>query len=435
MDLNLKSFQSNLPKTDFLKLPKILVAVSGGIDSMVLVDLFLQTGLPFSMAHANFQLREKDSDLDEQFLQEFAQQHGISIFVKRFDVKSYKSSGNYSTQMAARNLRYDWFEELKVEHHFDWICTAHHLNDSLETFLINLSRGTGLDGLVGISSDAEHILRPLHNFSKESILKYAKTNSIQWREDASNSSTDYIRNKIRHEIFPKLTEIHPEFLQNFQRSIEHLSDQNLILKYHFQSVSNDLFKSKDEQIFISIERLKDLHPFTTYLFHLFQPFGFEHPFEIQKLMDSNENGEIQSKTHRLIKNRQELILVKKGEHDFPNEIELDQDQILEKPLYLRFSKTKEKPFDSAESLDLDKVEFPLRLRRQKTGDSFFPIGMKGSKKISKFFKDEKLSKLEKESTWLLVDKEDRILYVVGKRLDDRFKITENTHNFLNIYLC
>lgn len=435
MELTLKNFQSNLPKTDFQSSPKILVAVSGGIDSMVLVDLLLQSGLPFSMAHANFQLREKDSDLDEKFVHEFAQQHCIPFFVKRFDVKSYKSSGNYSTQMAARNLRYIWFEELRQKHQFEWIFTAHHLNDSLETFLINLSRGTGLDGLVGISSNTQNILRPMRHFPKESILNYAKKNSIQWREDASNSSTDYTRNKIRHEIFPKLTEIHPEFVQNFQRSIEHLSDQNLILKNHFQNVSDDVFKLKDEQFFISIEKLKDLHPLSTYLFHLFQPFGLVHPFEIQKLMNSSENGEIQSKTYRLIKNRQELILVKNLENDFPNEIELDQDQILEKPLYLRFSKTKENPFDSAESLDLDKVEFPLRLRKPKTGDSFFPIGMKGSKKISKFFKDEKLSKLEKESTWLLVDNEDRILYVVGKRLDDRFKITENTHNFLNIYLC
>lgn len=435
MKLNPKNFQENLTRLELTENPKILVAVSGGIDSMVLVDILEKLKFTFSIAHCNFQLRGEGSNLDAEFLKNYANQREIEIFIQEFDVKSYKESGNFSTQMAARNLRYDWFLKLKNQHSFDCSMTAHHLNDSLETFLINLSRGTGINGLKGIQSDQRGLIRPLLPFSKSAILSYAQENNIQWREDVSNSSTDYVRNKIRHEIEPHLNEIHPNFLENFYQSLAYLHSEAQMLENHLDQLKKEIWKEENGTIYVSIDELKKLKPLSSYLHHLFHPFGFAHPKEIEKLLKAQNNSEITSSTHRLIKNEPNIWLKKKQEVGLYNEIELDQEQILEKPLYLRFSKSEQRDFNSSEAIDYDKIKWPLRLRKRRTGEIFFPIGMKGSKKISKFFKDEKYSKLEKEEAWLLVDDADRIVYVIGKRLDERFKITENTHTILNIYLC
>jgi tRNA(Ile)-lysidine synthase len=435
MKLNLNQFRKEIALFNLPPHAKYLVAVSGGIDSMVLVDLLLEAKIPFSIAHCNFQLRGKDSDEDENFIHRFADQRNIEFFVKQFDVEAFKKSGNYSTQMAARDLRYAWFQELKEEFHFDYLLTAHHLNDSLETFLINLSRGTGIDGLKGITSKNGWVLRPLHSFSKKSIKEYADQNSIKWREDISNSGNDYVRNKIRHQIEPTLKEIHPEFMNNFHETLRILHHQSQMLHRHVEDLKKNLIQQEGNHQYVLIDDLADLNPLRSYLYHLFQPFGFMYPYEIEKLIYSKENGEILSKTHRLIKDRKRFILKEREENEFPHEIEIDQDQILEKPLYLRFSKTEEREVNSTESVDFDTIKFPLKLRKWKAGDYFYPIGMQGGKKLSKYFKDEKFSKLEKEEAWLLVDADDNIVYVMGKRIDDRYKITENTHKFLNIYLC
>src|SRR5690606_7370339 len=219
---------------------QLLVAVSGGVDSMVLCDLLLKSKLNFSVAHCNFQLRGKESDEDEKFVRNFCSQNQIPVFIKKFEVKKFKNSGNFSTQMAARELRYRWFEELISVQKFDYLLTAHHLNDALETFLINLSRGTGMKGLTGMNSDKIH--RPLLSYSKAEILSYAKNNNLKWREDSSNQTSDYVRNKIRHEIYPVLEEIHPQFLENFSKSIQFLHEENQILENHLKNIQNQLFK-------------------------------------------------------------------------------------------------------------------------------------------------------------------------------------------------
>ncbi|MFA7686489.1 MAG: tRNA lysidine(34) synthetase TilS [Moheibacter sp.] len=412
-----------------------LLAVSGGVDSMVLCDLFLKNNLDFSVAHCNFQLRVKDSDEDEEFVKQYCIQNKIKFFRKKFDVKAYKSSGNHSTQMAARDLRYAWFRELMAENDFDFLVTAHHLNDALETFFINLSRGTGIKGLIGIPLNQNQIIRPLYNISKESIFQYAEAYSIKWREDISNNSDDYVRNKIRNQIVPVLNEIHPEFLQNFQQTIQLLNEEKDLIQNHIEKLREELFVLRDKNYTISIEKLNQLQPLSSSLFHIFSKFGFNHPAEITKLMNAAEGSEINSENYRLIKNREALILAKKPEIEASAEFMVEEGKLIQKPLNLKLLKSAERDLSATETLDYEKIIFPIRLRKPKTGEVFFPFGMKGSKKLSKFLKDEKLSKLEKENIWLLVDDEDRILYVAGKRIDDRFKITEHTHKFLNIYLC
>lgn len=414
---------------------RLLVAVSGGVDSMVLCDLLLKTEYDFSIAHCNFQLRKQDSDNDEKFVVQYCKKNNLTHYTKKFNVKEFKQSGNYSTQMAARNLRYLWFQELIHEYEFDFLLTAHHLNDSLETFLINLSRGTGIDGLTGIKSKSQNVLRPLLSYSKEEILKYANDNNLLWREDRSNSSIDYTRNKIRHKITPILNEIHPNFLENFAQTIQNLNDYKSITDNYIDSIWEKLSTEKNNIISIQIEQLKDLKPLSVHLFHLFKDFKFTHPYEIEKLINSSNNGEIRSETHRLIKNRTELHLVRINENKVPDEINLEEDKIIEKPLYLRIEKSEVKDSVASETLDFEKIEFPLRIRKVKVGDTFTPLGMKGKKKLLKFFKDEKYSKLEKENAWLLVDAKDKILYLIGKRIAEPFKCTEHTHKYLNIYLC
>lgn len=427
-------FQSNLKPLEPQNF-RFLLAVSGGIDSMVLCDLFLKSNLNFAIAHCNFQLRANDSDLDEEFVRNYCIQNQIEFYSEKFNVKEYKQSGNYSTQMAARDLRYAWFRKLMKENEFDFLVTAHHLNDTLETFLINLSRGSGINGLTGIQFQKNKIVRPLFNVFKQSILKYAELNEIQWREDSSNATIDYVRNKIRHQITPILNEIHPEFLINFSKSIQLLKDDKELIQSHIKILSEEILNLENENYLISIEKLNQLKPLHSYLFHLFSKFGFMHPIEIEKLMNANEGSEINSDEFRLIKNREKLILSKLTKINTSEEFIVEEGKLLQKPLNLKLSKSEVRDFSASETLDFDKISFPLRLRKAKTGDVFFPFGMKGSKKLSKFFKDEKFSKIDKENSWLLVDDEERIVYVTGIRIDDRFKITEHTHKYLNIYLC
>lgn len=414
---------------------QFLLTVSGGIDSMVLCDLFGKYELNFSVAHCNFQLREDESEKDQQFVESYCQERNIRFFTQRFDVALFKHSGNYSTQMAARELRYAWFDELAQTHNFDWIVTAHHLNDSLETLLINLSRGTGLQGLQGISMVKDKLFRPLIQISREQILQYAQENQILWREDHSNASDDYLRNQIRHHLVPKLMDLNSNFLQNFAHTTDKLRDEQKLLQNHLNDIKNRLFEIQQDEIHIRIDLLEELNPIKTYLFHLFKAYGFAHPEEIQKLFYAENSAEISSISHRLIKNRNELILVAQKKSSNEEEFTFTLQEIPKNPLNLVISKSDSRDNSALESLDLEKIHFPLKLRKPKIGDGFYPLGMKGFKKISKFLKDLKLSKTEKEKVWLLVDAQENVLYVVGYRIDERFKLNENTHKFLNIFLC
>lgn len=413
---------------------RYLLAVSGGVDSMVLLELFYRLRPSFQVAHCNFQLRAEQADLDEELVRMYCAKRTIPFHVVHFDVKSFKETGNYSTQMACRVLRYNWFDEIMTLNHLEVLVTAHHLDDNLETVLINLSRGSGLKGMSGMSVETHNIFRPLLRFTRDDIELYAKSEGVEWREDASNASDDYIRNKIRHHVSPILKTLHPEFNTNLVQTLDYLQQTNLLLENYIDSLRKELFIG-DQEIRIKGDKLRELTPLSTYLHHLFRPFGFENVKELIKFLSADSSSEIQSSDYRLIKERQDLLLVKKQNTEL-REVDIKEDQIKINSLNLKFVQSKSRLNEAKETIDLDLINYPLRLRKSIIGDTFFPFGMKGQKKLlSKFFKDLKLNKLEKEAVWLLVDADDRIIWVVNYRLDERFRINELTKNYLNIIVC
>ena len=413
---------------------RYLLAISGGVDSMVLLDLFRQTSANFQVAHCNFQLRGEDSNGDEEFVRNYCGLHNIPFHSVRFDVEAYQKTGNYSVEMACRNLRYDWFAEIQQINHLDDLVTAHHSDDNIETFLINLSRGTGLKGLIGMQIDNGKIFRPLLSFTKNDLLEFAKNNTLAWREDYTNATDDYIRNKIRHHILPVLKEVHTQFDENFLATLSHINDNYLIVQQRVNEIASCLFTGINP-IKIEIKELKKLEPLETYIHYLFEKYNFNSPYEILKFLDAETGSEIKSTTYRLIKDR-EYLLLKNIEEIDDNEITILDDFIEIKSLNLKFVKSINPHENATEIVDFTSILFPLKLRKVKEGDYFYPIGMKGQKKlISKFMKDLKLSKLEKEQVWLLCDQKDQIIWVVNYRLDERFKTTKASKNFLNITLC
>ena len=413
---------------------RYLLAISGGVDSMVLLDLFRQTSANFQVAHCNFQLRGEDSNGDEEFVRNYCGLHNIPFHSVRFDVEAYQKTGNYSVEMACRNLRYDWFAEIQQINHLDDLVTAHHSDDNIETFLINLSRGTGLKGLIGMQIDNGKIFRPLLSFTKNDLLEFAKNNTLAWREDYTNATDDYTRNKIRHHILPVLKEVHTQFDENFLATLNHINDNYLIVQQRVNEIASCLFTGINP-IKIEIKELKKLEPLETYIHYLFEKYNFNSPYEILKFLDAETGSEIKSTTYRLIKDR-EYLLLKNIEEIDDNEITILDDFIEIKSLNLKFVKSINPHENATEIVDFTSILFPLKLRKVKEGDSFYPIGMKGQKKlISKFMKDLKLSKLEKEQVWLLCDQKDQIIWVVNYRLDERFKTTKASKNFLNITLC
>lgn len=430
IEMDFRTILLNHNKKDF----KYLLAVSGGVDSMVLLDMFRKTSTNFQVAHCNFQLRGDDSLGDEKFVREYCGKHTIPFHSVKFDVENFKSTGNYSTEMACRILRYNWFEEIMQTNKLDFLVTAHHLNDNIETFIINLSRGTGLKGLVGMKISAENIFRPLLSTTKENILHYANSEGLSWREDYTNQTDEYIRNKIRHHIAPVLNEIHPNFETNFNKTLSFINDAQSFIESQMENIRKRIIYD-EEQSAIEIETLNSLDNMNFVQYYLFERYGFKDVDLINKLKCSENSSELTSQYYRLIKNRDFLILSKKSIEE-TDEIIIKQDEIKIKSLNLKFIRSNSKLENATECINADNIKFPLRFRKVKVGDYFFPLGMQGQKKmISKFFKDLKLSKIEKENAWLLVDNLDQIIWVVNYRLDERFKMKENIKNYLNIIVC
>ncbi|MFC6876977.1 tRNA lysidine(34) synthetase TilS [Flavobacterium myungsuense] len=420
-----------------LKNGKLFLAVSGGLDSMVLLHLFRQLQYDIAVLHCNFQLRGIESFQDQIFVQEYSIKNSIPFFYTQFDTENFAKDYKLSIQVAARELRYSWFYEQLEEQNYDFILTAHHADDNLETFLINLSRATGLDGLIGIPEQNDTIIRPLLVFNRLDIENYANENQIKWREDSSNASDKYVRNKIRHQLVPILKEIHPNFLASFQKTQQYLQQANEMVDDAASILFSQVVEEKGDAFYFNVKKLSKLPNYKSYLYHWLKDFGFSAWEDIYNLVDGQSGKQVFSNEFRLLKDRKYLILSSLIQEDAIDEYFIEKNQSEVKiPLKLAICKVSDISLASNTIIfvDEDLLVFPLVLRKWKTGDFFQPFGMNGKeKKISKLFKDEKLSLLDKENTWLLCSN-NQIVWVTGIRQDERYRIEKTTTNILKIQL-
>ncbi|MEN3322301.1 tRNA lysidine(34) synthetase TilS [Mariniflexile soesokkakense] len=428
------SFENHIDsKLSFLKTSKLLLAISGGIDSVVLTHLCHKMGLNIALAHCNFNLRGKESDADEDFVLQLAEDLELEVFIENFETEAFANDEKISIQMAARTLRYHWFLELTEQLKFDYVLTAHHADDNLETFFINLSRGTGLDGLLGIPEVNNNIVRPLLPYSREEIENYVKEHKLKWREDSSNISTKYLRNKLRHDVIPILKEMNPHFLQNFAKTQMFLNDSKFIIEDKISIVSQKAIKSIDEYtVALKIEEIKNLSHPIAYLHELLKDFGFTEWHDVFKLLDAQSGKYVKTHTHRLIKDRDCLLLSKIHTDDSQTINISETDKIVDTPFGVLFLDEVDTVLETHKMtiyVDKDLLKFPLIIRKWEKGDTFYPLGMTGKKKLSKYFKDEKFSLLDKENAWLLCSG-DAIVWVINKRADNRFRVTENSKSIL-----
>jgi tRNA(Ile)-lysidine synthase len=422
-------------KLSYLKSSKLLIAISGGIDSVVLTHLCHKMGLNIALAHCNFNLRGKESDADEDFVLQLAEDLELEVFIESFETKSFAEDKNLSVQMAARELRYHWFSELSEQLNFDYILTAHHADDNLETFFINLSRGTGLDGLLGIPVLNKNIARPLLNFSRDDIENYAKEQKLEWREDSSNNSTKYLRNKLRHDVIPILKEMNPQFLQNLAKTQVHLNDSKCIIDDKISEVFDSVITQIDDFTFsLNIKEIKKLSHAKAYMYELLKDFGFSEWEDVFNLLDAQSGKYIQTNSHRLIKDRDFLLLSEINSDSSESINSSETDKIVETPFGTLFIDEVDAVLESQKTIiyvDKNLLKFPLTIRKWEQGDVFYPLGMAGKKKVSKYFKDKKFSLLDKENTWLLCSDE-AIVWVINNRADNRFRVTDNTKTILKI---
>ena len=417
-----------------LKNKKSLLAVSGGVDSVVLSHLFSISKFEFSIAHCNYGLRGKDSDDDALLVRKIASSLNVDLFIKKFDTIQYSKINKCSIQMAAREIRYNWFEKLLIENKMSNIVTAHHLNDQLETFLINIGRGTGIDGLTGITESTK-LVRPLLNFTKKEVLNYAKQNKLKWNEDKSNLKNDYLRNSIRNLVIPEWKKIIPDLEKYFQKTINHIGDASKALNIQIDDFKKDFFINIETGIKIDLKDINKLSPKEFFLHAIFKQYGFIHPLELEKLINSSPGKLISSDSHELLRDRECLILRKKIEQiKMSHEINLIP-QKLKFPFNIEISL--EPLHDIINSIEVDPslLNSILEIKKPYVGAYFYPTGMSGRKKLSKYFKDEKFSSFEKENQWILTSN-NMVVWVIGKRADRRFlsNINSNKRMYIRIDL-
>lgn len=420
----------------FLKKASLLIAVSGGVDSVVLTQVLHQLDYNISIAHCNFNLRGIESYLDETFVLELGSALKIQTHLKSFDTAKIAKKNSSSIQVTARELRYEWFQELLQNHQYDYVLTGHHLDDNLETFLINLSRGTGLEGLLGIPTVNDHIARPLLPFSRAEIEQFAISTKLNWREDQSNASTKYLRNKIRHQIVPVLKELNPSLLDSFQKTTTFLKQSQDFIDETILSIKQQIWTEEPNGLIkIDIEKLQKSKNPKAILYQLLKDYQFTAWEDVYHLLEAQTGKMVFSKTHQLLKDRGFLLLSEKKTSSSIEEtffIEKETAKI-EQPISLSFTEVSETGSKEKTQIYVDQklIKYPLCLRKWKNGDVFYPSGMKGKKKLSNYFKDEKYSLIDKENTWLLCS-ENEIVWVVGKRQDRRFMVNNKTAKTLLI---
>jgi tRNA(Ile)-lysidine synthase len=422
---------------------KILLAVSGGMDSMVMLHLFHQAGFSIAVAHCNFQLRGEESDEDEIFVAAKCKKWGIPFHSIRFDTNNYAIQHGLSVQMAARELRYNWFHQVKEKENIDWIATAHHLSDSVETVLLNLSRGTSLDGLLGIAEKNGFVIRPLLFATHNEITNYAAETGVVWREDRSNETDDYQRNFIRHQVIPKLEQINPALEQSIAKMVERLSGDGAILTQAIEVWKKQFQRNENDKVILAkkgFEPSLDDSYNSALLWRLLRGFGFhfDQSKKIVQALNGQSGKQFLSTSHQLVVDREYLILVPLSSELADVTIEEGQVNAYMGNRQLTFLSTtiggsinKE---EAAIVLDIDSLRFPLTWRKWKAGDFFFPLGMTGRKKISDFLVDQKVSLVDKGAVSVL-ESAGEIAWVVGYRIDDRFKVKPTTEHVLLITLA
>ncbi len=425
----------------FLPEDKILLAVSGGIDSRVMLHLFHSSGLKTAIAHCNFRLRGEQSDADEYFVRKLAEDYKMPFYVMHFNTGEYAELQKLSIQMAARELRYNWFENLRQLHGFQYIATAHNADDAIETFFINLLRGSGIHGLTGMKNRNGFLVRPLLFAFRSEIELYCSANKLEYRNDLSNDSDAYLRNKIRHSLIPALSELNSEFRTIMTDNLARLSDAEKIYSDYINNFQGNIIETREDgTVQISIDKLNESAIPKSLLFELLKKFGFSSKTsaEIYDNIDGETGSVYYSDDKRLIKDRTQLIITP-IENQKETKFYIDENSSeIAFPLHLKIQNISVDEYSISSdkyiaSIDADKLNFPLLMRRWQKGDYFRPLGMDGIKKVSDFFIDSKLSLADKENTWILTSAGE-IVWIVGMRLDDRFKITEKTKNILLLTL-
>jgi tRNA(Ile)-lysidine synthase len=418
-----------------------LLAVSGGVDSVVLCELSKEAGLSFAIAHCNFGLRGGESDRDEAFVRSLSERYGVDFFVKKFATEAFAEEQKLSIQEAARKLRYRWFEEVRKRNGFDYTLLAHHANDNIETVLMNFFRGTGLEGLTGIPEENKelHCLRPMLHLKRSEILAFAAKKGLAWMEDSSNLTSKYTRNYFRNSLIPQLQKVFPQAEENVLHNIERFQQTAALYNELVTGLKKKICEAKGEEVHIPVLRLLQ-YKHTSLIYEIIKDFGFgeKHVAEVLKLADAPSGKFIANENYRIIRHRAWFILAPKAMTAATFIVEKEDETVRfdNQALHLKFGGIEKFSLDKSPAvaqLDAKDVQFPLVLRRWRKGDYFYPLGMRKKKKLARFFIDHKLSQTQKEKVWVL-ESHKRIVWIVGYRIDDRFKVTENTRQVLQLSL-
>ncbi len=413
---------------------KVLVAVSGGVDSMTLINILRSLDFDVSVAHMNFQLREEASNQDEEFVKNWCDMHEIACHTRRVDTIDVAEKDQISTQMAARQLRYDWFQELCKEHGYKRIATAHHLNDSLETVLLNLTKGTGIRGLAGIPATNGKVIRPFLEISKEEILAYAKESKLKWREDASNADTKYQRNLIRNEVVPLLEKINPSLIETFISTGTRMTGTNELIQQLVETIRNENFAEGGQQLNMLWYDGSAGH--VVVLSELLRPYGVSYS-QACDIGKNHPSGKIfYTTTHQIVYDRDRLVFNKVENLSIePIDIESSEGKYIwgKCKISIENVNSVDIKFDNSNVayFDAGKIVFPIKIRQWSEGDWFIPFGMKGKKKVSDFFIDTKIP-LTLKNRIPIFESGGNVIWIGGYRVDDRYKVGDSLMRCIKI---